>query len=760
MRKLIPVIALLALLLPGFGVTPAHANENPGKTISAQEIQLANIFSFEQLGYSEKLLIGPFDAATLFFSLPANMKLAPVSSVLLKYGLAWSGGSESTSIAGVGGTLLVYFNDELIDTIILNSDSPPEKEIVIPDKALNTVEKDGRNRLRLFLNADVNCRYDNVHTTLLVSKNSQFNLQYAEVAPVADLSLLPRPIYQPDSIVPNSALVVIPDAPESFELQAALTAMAGLGSITNGDLLVGMVTASQLNEEMVASKHLIFVGLAKNFPSLQVANLPIAVSDNGLALDQDHDTDGVVQIGKSPWSQSNVILFVGGNSEDAVIKASQAFSTGKIIAVEKPDVSLIATVNPSNQDSVISEDKTFKDLGYESQTMGLFGESYLSYTFYTSPEQASSEGAYIDLVVSHSDLINYEGTGLSVRLNNEVVGGLQLSKETPATLQIKLVPGIIRRGVNRLEIISDIIPYFTCYSTDLSSTWVTISETSSIHLPISDQKLNIGDSVNLRDFPYMFLGSRNLSDLAFVVAPNDPVSWDYAARVAYYIGAKGGVPLVNLYATYADNIPDEILQKYNLLTFGQASNLPFISKINDLLPAPFKPGSDEAVQPSMQVNYSLLPDTSVGYLQLLPSPWNSDRVIMAVLGNNLDGIPMAGTTLMQDDLVARLAGNFAVLYADQVVTTDTRLGISKESIVGQLPVAVTVTPIPQLTAPSTAGVKIESRPSWILPVFGVVTVGIVGFLVLMLRKESGTRMPRGETKPREEDAASTSRKES
>ena len=156
----------------------------------------------------------------------------------------------------------------------------------------------------------------------------------------------------------------------------------------------------------------------------------------------------------------------------------------------------------------------------------------------------------------------------------------------------------------------------------------------------------------------------------------------------------------------------------------------------------------------------MLPDSNVGYLQLLPSPWNSDRVILAVLGNNLDGIPMAGATLMQDDLVARLAGNFAVLYADQVVTTDTRLGVSKESIVGQLPVAVTVTPVPALTATLVAGLKIESRPSWILPVFGVVTVAIVGFLLLMLRKELGSRMPRGDTKPREEDAASTSGKES
>jgi hypothetical protein len=42
----------------------------------------------------------------------------------------------------------------------------------------------------------------------------------------------------------------------------------------------------------------------------------------------------------------------------------------------------------------------------------------------------------------------------------------------------------------------------------------------------------------------------------------------------------------------------------------------------------------------------------------------------------------------------------------------------------------------------------------------VVTVGIVGFLVLMLRKEVGSRMPRGDTKPREEDATNASGKES
>lgn len=761
MRKFIPLLIILGILFLGAFATPAHASKDNATSITLQASQLENTFLFQELGYSEKLLTGPFDSTNIFFSLPANVKLAPGSSVFLKYALAWSGGSsEVPSNAGVSGTLLVYFNDELIDTIILSSDSPLEKEIRLPEKALNSVDQDGRYRLRLFLNADVNCKYDNVHTTLLVSQNSLINLQYAEVTPVTDLTLLPRPIYQPDSILPNSALVIVPDNPESFELQAALTAMAGLGSITNGQLNAGLVTNSKLTPELAASNQLIYVGLAKNFPILQNVNLPIAISSNGLAVDQAHNTDGVIEIGVSPWSPAYIVLFVGGNTQEAVVKAAQAFSTGNIIAVEKPDISLIATVNPINQETIYLEDLTFKDLGYESQTLGLFGENYFAYTFYASPEQASSTGAYIDLVVSHSDLIDYNSTGLTVILNGETVGGLQLSKETPITTQLKFVPGILRRGINRLEIVSNVTPYYSCYSTDLLSTWVTVSNSSSIHLPVSEQKLNLDDSANLRDFPYMFLENRNLSDLAFVLAPDDPVSWDYASRVAYYIGAKGSVPLVNLYATYADHISDEILKEHNLLAFGQASTLPFISKINDVLPAPFKSGSDEAVQPSMLVNYSLLPDTSVGYLQLLTSPWNSDHVILAVLGNTADGVPMASTTLTKDELVARLTGNFAVLYTDQVVTADTRLGVSKESIIAQLPVAVTVTPTPEPIASPAATVNIESRPSWILPVIGVLTISIVSFLVLMLRRELATRMPDSEGKSREQGVVDSSAKDS
>jgi hypothetical protein len=698
--------------------------------------QLENAISFEQLGYIEKLMVGPFDSSNVFFSLPANIKLATGSSVLVNYAAAWSGTTDTSSGAGsILGTLLVYFNDELIDTIILDGSNESSKQITIPEKAFVATEADGRHRLRFVLSADVNCRFDNFHTTVIISKSSLFSLQYEAEAPAIDLSILPRPIFLPNSIVPSSTLIVVPDTPEAFELQSALTISAGLGSLTGGEMALGFATNGSLTPDIVASNHLIFVGLGSKFPNLRVADMPFSVGDDTLALPKSNEQDGVIQIAQSPWSQSNVVLYIGGNSEESVVKAAQVFSTGSVVAVEKPDVSLISTVNTDVNQGPVLVDRTFKDLGYESQTAGLFGESFLTYLFEVSAEQAVSTGGYVDLVISHSDLLDVESTGMTVILNDEVVGGVRLNEETPMVTRIDLSPDVLRRGMNRLEIVSDIVPYYTCYSTDLLSTWITISESSIIHLPVTEQQLGIGSNTNLRDYPYMFLTTTNLSDLAVVLPQNDLVSWAAASNALFYVGAKGEMPIVGLNVMYSDNVPDEFLQQYNILTFGRSSNLEFLVSANDSLPAPFKDGSDEAVQPSMLVNYSLLPDTSVGYLQLLSSPWNSDRVLLAVLGNTELGIPMAGLTLTKDESVSKLNGDFAIIYQDQIVTTDTRLGISREGIVSELPVAVTVTPsIPPVSSESPPQAPVEIRPNWILPAIMVTTVFMVIALIILVYK--------------------------
>jgi len=749
MKKITYSLIFLTLVLYLSLPFPVQADGST-KLTALQTEQLPNVFALSQLGYVERLMRGPYDSSSVYFSLPANIKLAPSSFITLKYAIAWSGSSSNEAdVPDVGGTLLVYFNDELIDTIILTSDAPLEKEIPIPDTALTNVDESGRYNLRFFLNADMNCDVGSGQTTLIVDKSSQLNFQYEVVPPLADLTLFPRPIYQPDSILPSSALIVVPDNPEAYELQAALAAMTGIGSVTNGRLNIQLITPSGLTQDLVTNNHLIFVGLAKNFSSLEAVNFPASVSNGRVQIGEEYDTDGVIEIGLSPWSTANVVMFVGGNSQEAVVKAGQALSTGKIVAVEKPDLSLITAVNPL-ESAPSQEDQTFKDLGYDDVTLGLYGDNYAEYVFYASSEQAASEGAYVDVVISHSDLIDYDQTGLTLLLNDEVVGGLKLSEETPSVQKIKLVPGILRRGFNRLEVVSDILPRFDCYSDDLLSTSVTISNTSTFHLPVSSIQIDLGENVNLSNFPYMFLDSKDLGNIAYVLAPNDPISWNYAALVAYSIGADGIVSLANIHAVYGDNVSEDILKADHLLIFGLPNAVPFFSEINDILPAPFDPNKNEAIQPSMLVNYSLLPDTSVGYLQLLSSPWNIDRTILVVSGNTIDGLPMAGAALLRDDQIAKLLGNFAVIYYNQIVSTDTRLGMAKESVVSQLPIAVTVTPAATTITSQFSNPQIETRPAWILPLVGVVTIVILILLIVMLRRESSARKKPKEGKARDE----------
>lgn len=759
MKKITHLLVLLMILQSQLGVLPAQASGSL-EMASLQEGQLPNIFTLSQLGYNGTMMVGPYDSSSVYFSLPANTRLAPGSSLTLKYALAWSGNNvPETELPGVGGSLLVYFNDELIDTIILTPTTPLEKEIPIPDSALNIPDESGRYNLRFFLSADINCDMNVGLTTLIVDKTSRLNFQYNLVSPVADLTLFPRPIYQPDSILPNSALIVVPDNPEAFELQAAIAAMTGIGSVTAGKLNIRLITNSLLSQGLVGTNHLIFIGLAKGFPSLQVVEFPVPLSDGRLQIGDEYETDGIIETALSPWNTANVVMYVGGNSQEAVVKAGQALSTGKIVAVEKPGLSLIKNVNPLVH-VPSQEDQTLKDLGYEDTTLGVYGEYYADYTFYASAEQAASEGAYVDIVLSHSDLIDFDQTGLSVILNDDVVGGLKLSKENPDVQQIKLVPGILRRGFNRLEIVSDIRPHYDCYSEDLLSTSITISNTSLLHLPVTTTQIDFGKNVNLYDFPYMFLDSRDLSNLAFVLAPNDPISWNYAALAAFTIGANGNVPFADISAVYADGVPEEILKESHLLVFGLPNAVPFFSEINDKLPAPFDPVTNEAIQPSMLVNYSLLPGTNVGYLQLLPSLWNPDRTILVVSGNTLDGLPMAGSVLLTDSQVAKLLGNFAVIYSEQIVSTDTRLGPAKESIISQLPVSVTATPSVAIELPQISSSQIESRPAWIPPLVGAVTVVALILLLVMLRKESSTGKISKKGIAREENPADPTMKSS
>jgi hypothetical protein len=86
---------------------------------------------------------------------------------------------------------------------------------------------------------------------------------------------------------------------------------------------------------------------------------------------------------------------------------------------------------------------------------------------------------------------------------------------------------------------------------------------------------------------------------------------------------------------------------------------------------------------------------------------------------------MAANALTDPTLRNRLAGNFAMINADNISVMDTRTGIG----LGGIAANPEVTSEPVVPVPAAAVSTSAARPDWILPAVGVLSVLIVAVLL-------------------------------
>jgi hypothetical protein len=86
---------------------------------------------------------------------------------------------------------------------------------------------------------------------------------------------------------------------------------------------------------------------------------------------------------------------------------------------------------------------------------------------------------------------------------------------------------------------------------------------------------------------------------------------------------------------------------------------------------------------------------------------------------------MAANALTQSALRNRLAGNFAMINADNVSVMDTRTGIG----LGGMAANPEVTSQPVIPAPASTVSALAARPNWILPAVGLLAFLIVAVLI-------------------------------
>ncbi len=261
---------VLALFLFALLVTNIPSAAALGIKSQSTEIT-GDVFTFEKLGYSEKVMISPYDTLQILFGVPSNWALTPGTEITLRFNYASN--QFDSSVGGVGGlpggTLRVSFNGTTLKTILLGATGNIVETIPVPADALTANSVDGRHRISFLFDSRFDCDNTGANSSLVISASSSIDLKHEVVPIIPDLTVFPRPIYQADSIIPSQATIVVPDNPSEAEMRAALSVSAGLGALTNGRLQYSLVPAGQFTEARKADTSVILVGLPKNLAVLQ-----------------------------------------------------------------------------------------------------------------------------------------------------------------------------------------------------------------------------------------------------------------------------------------------------------------------------------------------------------------------------------------------------------------------------------------------------------------------------------------------------------
>jgi hypothetical protein len=461
--------------------------------------------------------------------------------------------------------------------------------------------------------------------------------------------------------------------------------------------------------------------------------------------------DGIIQEVLSPWSEDRAVLIITGLSDEAVRKASQAMSSEARFPGMNGSVALVReTLSPSetNQTASIAVENTLTDLGYQDKILSGQSPQPVDYYFRVPYGWQLTEPAGIDLYFSHSQLIDYAQSGVTVLLNGKPVTSLALNKETADNghIHVSLVDSDAQvNQSNRLTIRVDMPLPAECVDPKARQAWFVIKATSKISLAHNEiAQLDL----DLDYFPQPFHLYPALANLLFVL-PDAPLisELDSALKLAASLGNSAGKNTTVPMAILDRDLSQVSLADYQIIAIGRPSRNTLLQEVNDKLPQPFLAGTDEIEQRLDDVIFRLSTDVDLGYLQLIPSPWQTEHALLAVTGTTDRGMQQAVQTLI--NRAWALNGNLALVRNDKVSTIDTReltsIGMAS-TVATAVPEMSATTPTPAAAAlsptimPTPAGLMPKTstsvqasttgeRPSWLMPLVGINGLLVIGIFV-------------------------------
>jgi hypothetical protein len=630
MRKIRAVffaVLIMFLVIPSFGVEAGN-----GTSID---------IPLEVLNNDQSLrLEGLTGTQNIEFVLPKNWKITDQSWLTLS-------ATASELLAAPDSSITISVNGLQLSSLSLKDLLGADRRIPLPPNFLvagsNVLTFDGM----LYLPDDLltNCKgWDDPSRWMYFNPQSSLHVGFEKQSLPADLSNFPDSFLQPlDRYIPDGGdktLFVLPDNIKPDDMNA-LSATAYFLGRQGGDAFPWnpqIVTQTDFDHLTIIHQNVIFVNhIPPQFDDV------IATEKNAIG------------IFSSPWDSSKTVMVIFDKDREDGYTPTLIFGDW----IKKVLLSgNVAYFDKTAEKAPLPFKKkyTLEELGYLDRTVRGIGIADLVYKVYL-PYHIDPTSANLALQISHSPGLDDKTSSISVNLN-----GFTVASILPATKNSRLEPIRVdlptkrfRAGINYIRVSFDLhIPYSSCEKAP-ETVWATIFNSSTLQMTYRNRTT----LPTLKDFPAPFNEDPGVT---FVIP--DTVNTSILEKISHLTFAFGASSLYT-------NHPPKVLtagqftqakgNDENYFLIGLPLENAAIQNINEYLPQPFKTGSNQ-----LQEGYGVfLPnaasDASLGLVQITPSPWKRDGIILVLSGTSSKGLDWAWNSILKRDVRTRFSGNIMIV---------------------------------------------------------------------------------------------------
>lgn len=440
--------------------------------------------------------------------------------------------------------------------------------------------------------------------------------------------------------------IAVPQQSQPEELEAAVYALSGFAKANPlKDTAIPMIDfdSGKLDEK----NYIVAVALYDHLPD-EIKNLLNESDLSDKALIQ------VVNVDKQPTlvitSQNAELLVKAGRLAANQELMGQLSGNKKMVdestEVETPAVSI-------NRNVVLSETgDQLKGIMHQEKTY-----------FISLPANRSlAEASKISLDIRYANNLDFERSMVTVLVNDTPIGSKKLTSELAngdnVTLPIPKNIGITGNFNVTVAFDLELMSAPACMPIQNQMPWAFITKDSILQLNTKDN-----NELLLNNYPNPFLRDGSFNGVA-VVLPQERDDYTYLtiSNIFNLLGqyAEGNTGDVHF---YEDSIEATELQKHNIIAIGSYQNNKVIREKNDKLYFKYNTSGEHFIsneKMSVDADYG----KRIGTLQLIDSPYEAGRGLLAVTGASSESFYLASKLLATESTKWKVYGDGVVTDKD------------------------------------------------------------------------------------------------